>query len=240
MAFGQIDPARLDGDALRRWYMRSPADIEQERQQAANQRYQNFFGGGRGADPDDGADRESPADGQGIDPGIGTTSTPSGYADFGIAWVPAGPNRLRSVSTSPDEGSITQGAGDGGLGSPVANADRARRYQLAATSPSLPAATAWNCPTCHGRLPLPLPPQLQPLQPLFRNIPRYVPSGGGPNDRKQCEIQDRNDRRICGRQPLPQDKAICHASASVRWKNCLSTGEVGDPPLDTAKRLQGP
>ncbi len=34
MAYGQIDPARLDGDALTRWYLRSPADIEEERQAA--------------------------------------------------------------------------------------------------------------------------------------------------------------------------------------------------------------
>jgi hypothetical protein len=45
MAFSEIDPARLDGDALTRWYLRSPADIEQERQQAAAQKYQDFFGG---------------------------------------------------------------------------------------------------------------------------------------------------------------------------------------------------
>lgn len=28
----QIDPARLEGEALRRWYLRSPDEIEQERQ----------------------------------------------------------------------------------------------------------------------------------------------------------------------------------------------------------------
>jgi hypothetical protein len=44
MAYGQIDPARLDGDALTRWYLRSPADIENERQAAAARRYADFFG----------------------------------------------------------------------------------------------------------------------------------------------------------------------------------------------------
>ena len=34
MAFSQIDPARLNGEALKQWYLRSPADIEEERQQA--------------------------------------------------------------------------------------------------------------------------------------------------------------------------------------------------------------
>ena len=31
MAYGQIDPARLQGEALRRWYLRSPAEVEEER-----------------------------------------------------------------------------------------------------------------------------------------------------------------------------------------------------------------
>lgn len=45
MTAGQIDPARLDGEALRRWYLRSPADIEQERRVSAARRYESFFGG---------------------------------------------------------------------------------------------------------------------------------------------------------------------------------------------------
>lgn len=31
MAFGQVDPARLEGEALRRWYLRSPDEIDDER-----------------------------------------------------------------------------------------------------------------------------------------------------------------------------------------------------------------
>ena len=45
MTSGQIDPARLDGEALRRWYLRSPADIERERSAGAARRYESFFGG---------------------------------------------------------------------------------------------------------------------------------------------------------------------------------------------------
>jgi len=44
MAYGQIDPARLEGDALRRWYLRSPSDIEEERRLAAERKYERFFG----------------------------------------------------------------------------------------------------------------------------------------------------------------------------------------------------
>lgn len=35
MAVGQMDPAHLEGDALQRWYLRSPSDVEQERQATA-------------------------------------------------------------------------------------------------------------------------------------------------------------------------------------------------------------
>jgi hypothetical protein len=43
MAYGQIDPERPEGEALTRWYLRSPADIEQERQANAAQKYADFF-----------------------------------------------------------------------------------------------------------------------------------------------------------------------------------------------------
>jgi len=44
MAYSQIDPARLDGDALTQWYLPSLADVEGQRQAAAAQRYADFFG----------------------------------------------------------------------------------------------------------------------------------------------------------------------------------------------------
>lgn len=47
MAFNQVDPSHLEGRALRRWYLRSPADIERERQAAAQNRYEAYFGGSR-------------------------------------------------------------------------------------------------------------------------------------------------------------------------------------------------
>ena len=43
MAFGQIDPARLQSEALKRWYLRSPAEIEEEREQKAASTYDAFF-----------------------------------------------------------------------------------------------------------------------------------------------------------------------------------------------------
>ena len=44
MPEGQVDPARLEGEALRRWYMRSRDEIEQERQAHQARRYEAFFG----------------------------------------------------------------------------------------------------------------------------------------------------------------------------------------------------
>lgn len=44
MAYSQVDPAGLQGDALASWYQRSPDDIEQERRAAAAQQYDDFFG----------------------------------------------------------------------------------------------------------------------------------------------------------------------------------------------------
>jgi len=43
MTFGQVDPARLQGEALRRWYLRTPDEIEAERRAAADRRHKEFF-----------------------------------------------------------------------------------------------------------------------------------------------------------------------------------------------------
>jgi len=43
----QIDPSRLEGDALARWYRRSPQEIARERADRATQRYDAYFGGTR-------------------------------------------------------------------------------------------------------------------------------------------------------------------------------------------------
>jgi hypothetical protein len=57
MALGQIDPARLQGDALVRWYLRSPAEIEEERRRAAARSHDAFFSRPR----DDQFSKSSPA-----------------------------------------------------------------------------------------------------------------------------------------------------------------------------------
>ena len=43
MAWREIGAADLEGDALRRWYSRSPDDVERRRRAVADARYQAFF-----------------------------------------------------------------------------------------------------------------------------------------------------------------------------------------------------
>ena len=50
MADRQVDPARLSGAALKQWYLRTPAEIEQERRDSQARQYQDFFGAARSAD----------------------------------------------------------------------------------------------------------------------------------------------------------------------------------------------
>lgn len=209
MAFGQIDPARLEGDALRRWYLRSPEDIEDERLRRADQSYDAFYGGLQN---------------------IRQSASPT-------------PNRPRRASGfgSTARGSTSQVAAyDAGAVAP----------QWTWSGPRKPRATVDDCVDCHGRLPSPpqIPGMLPPFGklplpggfPVFRDLPGATPSGPRNEGRKDCELQERNDRRICGRQPTAQDQAICHASASKRRANCnRPDGTIGDPALDTAKRLRG-
>lgn len=96
MAERQIDPSRLQGEALKRWYLRSPQNLEQERQAAAAQRYDDFFRTAPGADIDPGISRRPVSPARDVDPGIGLNPGRPGIdIDAGISWVPTGPNRWR-------------------------------------------------------------------------------------------------------------------------------------------------
>lgn len=143
MAFGQIDPARLEGDDLRRWYMRSPADIEQERQKAAAQRYQDFFGAGPD-EPEPDIDDEPPAYGQDSDLGLrAARDRPQQNGYPGFARVPAGSSGLESVPISSGQGDYRSlGAGDFGEAPPFASdyrnvraRDRSMLVRLSAAAP---------------------------------------------------------------------------------------------------------
>ena len=97
MAVEQIDPGTLDGDALRRWYLRSPADIERERQDAAAQRYQDFIGDSWGVESEPTfVPRPHEADEgfrtEGAEPEQLTDDTRPSFT-----WVAAGPDRFRRI-----------------------------------------------------------------------------------------------------------------------------------------------
>src|SRR5258708_27992 len=98
-----IDPGSLEGDALTQWYLRAPVDVEQERQEAAARRYQDFFYGPRGSDSDPAFGQEFAASSRDIDPGFAMPA-PSSPKDIdpGFTWVADGPNRFRSVRIATD------------------------------------------------------------------------------------------------------------------------------------------
>jgi hypothetical protein len=222
MAIGQIDPARLEGDALRRWYLRSPADIEGEREQAAALRYRDFFGAVR-----------SPVRAMSLRPSDSPTPIEVG-------------NKSEATSLQLSEGR------DGGLAHYAAAPDTrwgvVSHQLVSGPSRGKPPPSGSDCTTCHGRLPLPpIPPLPWPIGtfpfppgsvPSFRDIPGSIPGGSGGSgdstqsrrewsDRSQCNQQFEADREICQKAKSPQ----CWANQNKRLAHCSITGEVGTPPL---------
>lgn len=114
MSESWTDPGWLEGDALQQWYLRSPADVERGRQEAAARRYQDFFYGGADNDPGRQFDGSVSTAGRGIDPGFaipapsGDTdpvfamSPPPSDIDPGFTWIATGPNRWRGARTATD------------------------------------------------------------------------------------------------------------------------------------------
>lgn len=186
MAYGQIDPARLHGDALTQWYLRSPSDIEEEKRQAPSRAYDAFF-----SQPED---RQS-------DGGLEAASMPTPASndtrstDADVIWRQIGPNRYRSERASEQ----------------ISSADT-RGFQLAAAK--FPAWGRWpinGCFNCHdtrtgdllpGSGPTPRPPMFSPrdgggggggsssrmgrverqasVQSAIRGGPAYLPSSKEP------------------------------------------------------------
>jgi hypothetical protein len=103
----QIDPSRLEGEALARWYRRSPEDIDRERQAQEDRRYQAFFNPATGRDIDPGFAIKANQAWRDIDPGFAITSgRPGRQIGPGFAAVPAGPNRWRMARVAPDGESV--------------------------------------------------------------------------------------------------------------------------------------
>jgi hypothetical protein len=87
MPYNPVDPADLKGDELTNWYLRSPDEIEQQRQAAAQRRYDDFFG--PGASPKNGAQEET-AGGDGAPNAAVRAPSPTPSIGFDPAYVDRG------------------------------------------------------------------------------------------------------------------------------------------------------
>lgn len=209
MAFSPVDPSSLQGEALSRWYLRSPDEIERERQAAQAQKYDAFFG------------RTEPTDQPTTSPTSAYQGASAATGD-GPAWAANGFNRWRGQDQSAYG---------------PASDTRSGQFQLAAASQAAAAPGVVNCPTCHGRVPplLPFPFPFLPGGPFLRDTPSASSGGGSPKRRlPQCDVQYENDSERCNDLPAPDARGRCWASASERRAYCIShEGEVGWPKLQT-------
>jgi len=216
MAYGQVDPASLEGEALMRWYRRTPQEIEDERRRAAADAYNRFFYPTRTSSADVDLNDQTPQSGDG--------QNPSTIPDWQTAsWAQPNPS---SAPASSKEGRLQLAA---------ASSPGFWDYW------GVP-----GCANCHGYKPNTLPPYRGhfPFPPNV--MPRSGNPGGGssspqPRDQyPQCEMQERKDRGICAQQPTPQAQAVCNQSATARRVWCdTHEGELGEPDLFTARRKSG-
>ena len=211
MAYGQIDPARLNSDALTRWYLRSPADIEHERRKAAGQAYDSFF-----SQPDDSTpanDEPASTDEASSRPNATTSGAPVGDSEWAVE------------------------SGFGGQQFPaVSGLASTKSYRLAAATGPRSLGDYWSipgCANCHGYTPSTLPPVggHSPFPPTYS--PRTGGSDGSSSarpewsDKPQCNQQFERDREIC--QAAKNYK--CWENQNKRLAHCSPTGEVGIPKL---------
>ena len=92
-----VDPSRLSGEDLRRWYTRTPAEIEQQRQAEVVRRHRSFFGGLRFPDLDPESRREPPLVDRDQETGTPRSIWPARYDDPGLTWDPFGAIRDRGA-----------------------------------------------------------------------------------------------------------------------------------------------
>jgi hypothetical protein len=215
MAYGQIDPARLDGEALTRWYLRSSSDIERERLAVAAQSYDDFFAGNSALSqtPDQGS--------QSADAVAGAAAGPVSAAAAPDRW----PSEQAPSFNPQADGAVA--SGDGG--------------EAPAEVPSITriAANAWPCVGCHGTGISSFPPAYSkpPWAAPWTPGPNTTPRKPAKPHPPQCAMQNMNDSRICSREPGNAWKSVCLASASRREAYCIAhDGELGSPPLETHDR----
>jgi hypothetical protein len=216
MTFGQIDPARLQGEALGRWYRRTAGEIEAERVPSARQAYNAFF---------------SRPNGSTALSNLGDGVTAPAYNELKTAASSAHVDLDRAHRSRFDE-SFPPDAGAGDA-----------RVQVAMAAPAY--WDHWSprsCANCHGYTPDTLPP-IGGQSPF---PPHYSPRSGAPGrggsqpdrgNKKECDLQYESDSQICGRLRVPSDVAVCRSTASERYAHCLKpNGTIGFPRLETNGR----
>lgn len=215
MTSGHVDPARLQGEALRRWYLRTADEIQAERASAARGAYDAFF-----RRPDRAASSVDNGDPGLAAPALAKTSAARSAAS------------VRSLKQHDDGGNQPFGAMGGG---------RTRAYvQVEPKSPWF--WDYWSprgCANCHGYTPDTLPPVggHSPLPPSHSRRSGGAGGSGGSEPRpekRECALQYARDSTICGRLRHPSDIAICRSTASDRRAYCNKPdGTIGVPHLET-------
>ena len=202
MTFGQVNPARLQGDALRQWYLRPPEDIEEERRQKAASAYDAFFTPSMTARTSErlpashGASRDTTwGSGQPVDDGRWRGERESEGRE-------SHPGRYQLAAASP------RGFWD--YWSPQ-GCRNCHRY------------TPETLPPIGG--PPPFPPDYSPRTgggsgDSARPRDKW-------SDRPQCNQQFEADRKIC----QTAKNSECWQNQNRRLGHCSRTGEVGTPPL---------
>jgi hypothetical protein len=206
MALGWIDPARLDGDALRRWYMRSPADLEEERRGNIAAVY-DTFSLGRDAAPPHHAEvqqrQERSRDRQWVSEQL-------------LRDVQGRRERIGSQSSS-DHYRLAAASPRGSW-----------EYWKPRSCQTCHGYTPETLPPIGGRSPT--PPGYSP-----RTGGSGGSGGSGStarprgdwSDRPQCNQQFEADRKICQTAKNPE----CWQNQNKRLGHCSRTGEVGTPGL---------
>ena len=207
MALGQIDPARLEDDALRRWYLRSSADIEEERRQKAARAYDSFFSQpiSNPTSQEDSRQQHEASDDR-----------------IWSSWQQLEDGRWRGERA--DKRSPT-GQYQLAAASPRGFWD----YWSPRGCQNCHGYTPDTLPPIGGQSPF--PPSYSPRT-GGGGGERGAQSGGG--QKKECDQQLASDSQICGRLRSPQDIAICRETASRRYSHCLRPdGTIGFPSLET-------
>lgn len=204
----QTDPARLRGEALRRWYLRTPSQLQADRAAAADAAYDDFF------NPPDrmSADDARPLRGSAMRPLTWTMTPNDGVKDL---FYPA--DRISTDGSLPRAG----------------QADSGHFRKVVMPEMSASQWTLRGCVICHGRQQP--PPGAVGRVPEYSPFTRDG-SGDGrraprKRDRKECDEQYDEDLEVCPRIPSAKARSDCWKQVNKRYGNCVASGVLDNPPL---------